>query len=207
MVHLFAIEIMKHTGTSEVPITLCAEYELSQFGYFKRGTVKELVNFFMREVVQRTRPGERNVIDQAEHVCHSFVTMEGEKGPSLACAVVTDKDYPTRVALSLCGLAIQEFRAAHDGNVWASQTANTQLDTPAIPALLAKYQDPDSADSMSRIQKDLEDVREILHQSMDDLLSRGEKLDNIIEKSDDLSDISKQFLWQAQKQNECCSYW
>ena len=200
MVQVFAICVMRHNGFEVVPIMLCSEYELSTFGFFKRGTVKELMTFFGREVVQRTRPGDKNVVDQGDYVCHSYVS-----GEHLGCAIVTDKDYPTRVGLSLAALVLQEFKAAHPDD-WVSHRQDVQLATPNIQKLLEKYQKPEVADNISKIQKDLDEVKDILHQSMEDLLKRGERLETIIEKSDDLSASSKQFLWQAKKNNECCSY-
>lgn len=197
---LFAIGVMKHNGEETSPTLLETEFELSSFGFFKRPTVKELVTFFMRQVVQRTGPGEKNVIDEGDYVCHAFVTGDG-----LACATVTDKSYPTRVGLSLAALCLQEFKSSHS-ETWQRVRTDTQLTTQGIQSLLIKYQKPDEADNMSKIQKDLDDIKVILHKSMEDLLTRGEKLENIIERSDDLSSSSKQFLWQAKKQNACCQY-
>merc|ERR1711974_320548 len=201
MPQLFAIAILKHKGPETSPTLLSTEYELSSFNFFKRGTVQELVTFFIRQVVQRTRPGEKNVIDEGDYVCHAYVS-----GENLAAAVITDKSYPTRVALSLCALSLSEFRSAN-GDKWVNFSTDTQMATPSIKELLTKYQKPDEADNISRIQKELDEVKEILHHSMEDLLNRGEKLDSIIERSEDLSASSKQFLWQAKKTNQCCSYY
>ncbi len=201
MPQLFSIAVLKHRGPEESPILLSVEYELSSFGFFKRGPVQELVTFFTRQVVQRTKPTQKNVVDEGDFVCQTYVSMD-----NLACAVVTDKTYTTRVALSLCALVIQEFKATHQ-NKWNSATADVQLDTPLLKELIVKYQKPDEADNISRIQKELDEVKEILHHSMEDLLNRGEKLENIIERSEDLSASSKQFLWQAKKNNQCCSYY
>jgi len=195
---LYAICIMKHNGAEAPPSLLCTEFDLSSFSFFKRPTVKELVTFFMRQVIQRTNPGEKNVVDEGDYVCHAFVT-----GDNLCCSVVTDKTYPTRVGLSLAALSLQEFKSAHSDS-WRSARADTQLNTQGINSLLIKYQKPDEADNMSKIQKDLDDIKVILHKSMEDLLTRGERLESIIERSDDLSGASKEFLWQAKKNNSCC---
>jgi len=40
---------------------------------------------------------------------------------------------------------------------------------------------------------------------MDQLLQRGEKLDDLVAKSNDLSFSSKKFYQEAKKQNQCCS--
>jgi len=196
---VFAIGVMKHNGAETTPSLLEVEFELGSFSFFKRPTVKELVTFFMRQVVQRTDPGQKNLVDEGDYVCHAFVT-----GDSLACAVITDKSYPTRIGFSLAALVLQEFKAHNDS--WQRIRGDAQITTREIQSLLIKYQKPDEADNMSKIQKDLEDIKGILHKSMEDLLTRGEKLENIIERSDDLSASSKEFLWQAKKQNACCQY-
>jgi synaptobrevin family protein YKT6 len=201
MPQLFSIAILKYKGDQQPPSLLCCEHELSSFSFFKRGTVQELVTFFIRQVVQRTKPGGKEVVEEGDYICHSYVISE-----NLAAAVVTDKSYPTRVALSLCALSLSEFRTAN-GDKWANCTTDTQLPTPSLKELITKYQKPDEADNISRIQRELDEVKDILHRSMEDLLNRGEKLDSIIERSEDLSASSKQFLWQAKKTNQCCSYY
>jgi hypothetical protein len=42
------------------------------------------------------------------------------------------------------------------------------------------------------------------HHANDTVISTGEKLDNLVAKSDNLSASSKMFYTQAKKQNSCC---
>lgn len=42
------------------------------------------------------------------------------------------------------------------------------------------------------------------HQTIDAVLERGVKLDDLVERSDDLSKASKMFYKQAKKTNSCC---
>jgi len=70
---------------------------------------------------------------------------------------------------------------------------------------LSKYQDPASADKITKIQKDLDDTTDILHKTIDNVLERGVKLDQLVERSDDLSRQSKMFYKQARKTNSCCT--
>jgi len=75
---------------------------------------------------------------------------------------------------------------------------------PQISEYLAKFQDPSAADKITKIQKDLDDTTEILHKTIDNVLERGVKLDQLVERSDDLSRQSKMFYKQAKKTNSCC---
>ena len=58
---------------------------------------------------------------------------------------------------------------------------------------------------MSKIYKDLDETKDILHKNMETLLDRGEKLDDLVDKSEGLSMSSKMFYKQAKKANGCCT--
>lgn len=70
--------------------------------------------------------------------------------------------------------------------------------------LHCSLQDPTQADKLSKIQKDLDETKVVLHQTIDSMLQRGEKLDSLVDKSSDLSMASQIFYKQAKKTNSCC---
>ena len=69
---------------------------------------------------------------------------------------------------------------------------------------LSKFQDPAKSDAMSRLQTDLDDTKIILHNTIEAVLQRGEKLDDLVDKSEALSMQSKAFYKTARKTNSCC---
>lgn len=64
-------------------------------------------------------------------------------------------------------------------------------------------QDPANADKLTRVQNELDKTKAIMHQTIESVLDRGEKLDDLVNKSDQLSYASKQFYKQAKKTNSC----
>ena len=56
-----------------------------------------------------------------------------------------------------------------------------------------KYQDPAQADSIMKIQKELDETKIVLHKTIESVLQRGEKIDDLVAKSDGLSAQSKMF--------------
>ena len=64
---------------------------------------------------------------------------------------------------------------------------------PELKEYLTKYQDPHQADSILRIQKELDETKIVLHKTIESVLQRGEKLDDLVAKSDGLSSQSKMF--------------
>ncbi|CAO3622808.1 unnamed protein product [Mucor hiemalis] len=69
---------------------------------------------------------------------------------------------------------------------------------------LRKYQDPQQADTIMKVQKELDETTAILHKTIDSVLQRGEKLDSLVDRSEALSNQSKMFYKTAKKTNSCC---
>eukprot|EP01083_Nonionella_stella_P280865 955671_1 len=153
---------------------------------------------------KRTQPGQRQSITHESYIVHCYVRSDG-----LAGAVTTDLEYPSRVAFVLLTQVLDEFTNAH-GNSWEGKSSagaasdEYTMEFPPLETYLVKYQDPAAADKVTRIQKDLDDTTQILHKTIDSVLERGVKLDNLVERSNDLSAQSKMFYKQAKKTNSCC---
>ena len=64
---------------------------------------------------------------------------------------------------------------------------------------LKKWQDPSEADKLMKIEKELLEVKEVIHKNLADLLKKGEELDKLMVKSKDLSAVSVDFYKKAKK--------
>jgi len=192
------ITILNTTAGGDEPIPVTAATDLSSFGYFQRQGVKEMLTFFSKTFTKRTQPGQRQSITHESYVVHCYVRSDG-----LAGAVTTDLEYPSRVAFVLLTEVLDNFTNMA-GNSWRDATEPYSMNFEPLEGYLAKYQDPAAADKVTKIQKDLDDTTQILHKTIDSVLERGVKLDNLVERSDDLSRQSKMFYKQAKKTNSCC---
>ncbi|KAI8927135.1 Longin-like domain-containing protein [Entophlyctis helioformis] len=182
---------------------LAIEHDLASFSYFTRGSVQEAINFFVTTVVERTPAGGRQTVQEENYTGHIYVRHDG-----LASAVVCDAEYPARVAFSVLARLLDEFAAKFPaGSKRAAVTpANTAQAYPELRDHLIKSQDPQSADPFMRVQRELDETKIILHKTMDSLLQRGEKLDDLVARSDQLSSQSKMFYKTAKSTNSCCTY-
>lgn len=66
-------------------------------------------------------------------------------------------------------------------------------------------QDPGQADKLFKLERDIDDIKVIMHKNIDHMLDRGEKIDVLVAKSNDLSSTSKVFYKQAKKTKRCCT--
>ena len=55
-----------------------------------------------------------------------------------------------------------------------------------------------------KIQKDLDEVTDIMHRNIEEVIHRGETLDTLMVRSEDLSRGSIEFNRRAKKMNSCC---
>ncbi|TPX62563.1 hypothetical protein PhCBS80983_g00314 [Powellomyces hirtus] len=189
--------------TDSVVRILAAEQDLTSFSWLQRGSIAEFVNFFTKTVIERTPLGQRAKIEEKELLGHVFIRADG-----LSCVMITKSTYPSRTAFSLLNRLADEFSSKFpQKSQWATMNpATTSPRYPELKAHLTKAQDPESADPFMRVQKELDETKIVLHKTMESLLQRGEKLDELVIKSDELSSASKVFYKTAKKTNSCCGY-
>lgn len=200
-VSMQVVALILYRWKPDHPVEVSSSLDLTKFGYFQRKAVREFIKFHSRVIVGRTSKGQRQSVTVEQNVgkCHVFVNANG-----LAGAVLADAEYPMRVAFSLLNEAMRQFEAKL-GSKWATVEQDAELDFPEGSELLAKFQDPTEADKISKIEKELDEVKGIVIKSMDDILRRGEALESLMQKSEDLSQVSYQFYRTAKKNNQCCS--
>jgi len=173
--------------------------------FFKRGTIKEFLCFASREVAQRTNPAEKQSVKHSQpddptmtFICHCYVTTK-----KLGCVVISDGEYPFRVAYDFITKVMDMVTKQYGDKVYSSQT-DMNWKIAGLEEMLIKYEEPKEVDSIMKITKDLDETKEVLMKSIDKLLIRGEKLDDLMEKSQDLSFQSKAFMKKSKDLNGCC---
>ncbi|AGO12460.1 AaceriAER109Wp [[Ashbya] aceris (nom. inval.)] len=195
---IYSIAVLRNTPNKT--LELCSAKDLSQFGFFERNGVSQFMTFFGETVAGRTGAGQRQSIEEGNYVGHVYSRSEG-----LCGVLITDKEYPVRPAYTLLNKVLDEYLVAHPPAEWRdiAQT-NDQLKLRELEMYLAKYQDPSQADSIMRVQQELDETKIVLHKTIESVLQRGEKLDNLVDKSESLSASSRMFYKQAKKTNSCC---
>eukprot|EP00922_Rhytidocystis_sp_ex-Travisia-forbesii_P054213 GHVS01080422.1.p2 GENE.GHVS01080422.1~~GHVS01080422.1.p2 ORF type:complete len:243 (+),score=53.00 GHVS01080422.1:108-836(+) len=184
-------------------IQLSSSVNLQSFPFFHRSTIKEHIQFHSRLVASRTPTGARQRVEFERNLgfCHAYVHPSG-----LAATCLTSSSYPIRVAFGLITQSLRKFQELYCGR-WESLTSDVPEGTMFSKEgadLVQTYQNPVEADKLLKVQKDLEEVKDVMLKNIDDLLQRGEKLEDLMQKSEDLSTTSYQFFRQAKRNNQCC---
>jgi synaptobrevin family protein YKT6 len=183
----------------EQPLMLANAFDLSSFGYFQRSSVKEFMIFFCRTLMQRTARSQRQSVDHENYVCHIHLRSDGLGG-----IAVCDQEYPQRVAYTALSNLLTEFHELH-GEVWPTLKEDTILPFPKLDQAIVDFQNPANADKLTKIHEDLEKTISIVHKTIDSVLDRGTKLENLVKQSEDLGMQSKLFYQNAASANKCCT--
>ncbi|KAH8827240.1 snare protein YKT6 [Flagelloscypha sp. PMI_526] len=185
-----------HNPASPPATLLVSASDLSSFSFYQRGAVGEMLTFLTRTVAERTKEGQRQSVQEGSHTAHVY-----NRGGGLTAVIVTDEEYPVRAAFSVLTKVLDEFSQQVPESSWSTPSS---ISFPALNTYLQKYQDPRQADTIMRVQQELDETKIVLHKTIESVLQRGEKLDTLVDRSNNLSMQSKMFYKTAKKQNSCC---
>lgn len=89
---------------------------------------------------------------ESDHVAHVYSHPRGVTG-----VIFSDKEYPMRVAFGLLNKILDEFLVKFPAETW-----KPNLPYPELEEYLKKYQDPKQADTIMRVQDELNETTAIL---------------------------------------------
>lgn len=89
-------------------------------------------------------------------MCHVFVRAD-----NLAAVLISDHEYPRRVAHTLITKVMDEFAVKYQPSTWPT-LREAAADFSQINVYLAKYQNPLEADALTKMQNDLDETKIIL---------------------------------------------
>ena len=80
------------------------------------------------------------------------------------------------------------------------------LEHPGLFNKIVSYQDPENVDKVLAINNALDETKKIILKNIDKVLARGNDINILVKKSNDLSKSSKKFYKAAKKVNRCCFF-
>jgi synaptobrevin family protein YKT6 len=142
----------------------------------------------------RLRARDPQLTSLLEYTFHVYGGKDRQAG--VCGLIVSDEEYPRRVAQDLLSRIVDQFCTKYPRTAFVNASKNT-LSLPELKDYIVKYQDPQNADSISKIQKELDETKIVIHKTIESVLERGEKIDDLVAKSDGLSAQSKMFYTQV----------
>ena len=154
------------------------EKNLSKVGFFARKNTSELIDFFLKKICEHLITDGFECVVQNEYKCY-VLTVNNHY-----YSLVSDNEVPKTMAYNICRSL--------------SMKSIDELD------LKKEITQDLSKSKISILREDIEKVQKIMEKNIELILTREEKLDDLIKKSDELSESSKMFYRKAEKLNSCC---
>ena len=107
------------------------------------------------------------------------------------------RDYPASAAFAL----LNDVRTKSTSRI---NTINTYHHSGIDEMYMKKIQDPAEIDKLQKVQENLDDLKLIIVSNLQKLTVRGEHLDELIRRSENLHDMSTQFVQSAKRVHKCC---
>lgn len=208
-------------------ITLLAKgVNLSSYPFFKRSSIEGFCTFLGKEVACRVnKNGVLECFRDSEYYLDLTLAKEGYSDylrkelhdyqiqtyspillsdDKLRVVFITSMNYPSAPILRLSISLLKEFNSCNLVNANANANANANIANKILQEKIDQCQNPKAVDKIAFIQGELEETKLIMISNIDSILKRGEKLEEVLAKTTDISESSKLFLKKSKKLNSWC---
>ena len=178
---------------------------LYKYRFFQRPTVRQILRFAARTTAERCKKQQRLSLNLTETPGKIHVYRMTN---NLCGVAVTNAEYNERVAHTLVSKMLTEFNDTYLKKIKINEIeADNELDNQYMNDLIVKYKNPENQDKLLKIQKNLKEIKDIMHENVEAVLERGENLDKLFQESQDIGNMTKAFGDKARKNNQCCTWY
>eukprot|EP00802_Teleaulax_amphioxeia_P025491 Tamp_26351.p1 GENE.Tamp_26351~~Tamp_26351.p1 ORF type:complete len:271 (+),score=68.39 Tamp_26351:25-813(+) len=190
----------------ESPVHLTFAVNTTAVSWIGRSTVKEVMALVMRKCVESTSPGDFARVEHELQGKKAYCFVVSRQS-GIAATVMTDARYPERVAINFLDMLLDEFTQIFGTHI-SQSPADNSMDFPELEERMAEFQDPSSADVIERIKNDMYQSEKVLQKNVESILERGQKLEDLIMQSEQLSKQTKIMYSSVTKSpgwfEDCC---
>ena len=199
---IYSLKLFNHIGDRNILLANSENFKDLPFLLRYSKSTREMFLFLSRMFIGQTVKGYNSGCKENGYMGWSYIDNE-----NMGCVIITDIDYDKRVAHIVMRKAMDMFKSESEN--WDWQTREDDVDKSKIceyiDDLIMDYYEPKEKDSILKINNNIDKTKEVLHQSIEKMLERGEKIDVLIQKSNDLSLGSKKFLKKSKEMNSWCN--
>ena len=203
------IAIFQRIESNSQPRLLTSGEKLQNFYFHQKPIVRETCLFICRNIAERIPDGHfqltKDFMSNSEQLSKYQCLANSLVDSNLIGTLITDRDYPPNIAFKIVNNFLNNFKEKYSSiceNTIDKKDLNLKL--PEIQELLEKYQNPNKFDKIMGIKCNLDETQKIMIKSVEQILENGEKLENLMAKSQDLSQASLNFYKKSRKLNRCC---
>lgn len=203
-------------------ILLCKSSVLKHYAFYKRSTIEQFCTFLCREMGKKSNePGRVQVIRDSEYYLDLLLAKEGysdglraelhkmqiltySHDGKFVITFISDLAYPSNGLARLARAILQDFTNTFDKIDANKDNKDLNIDYQNLRKKLEECQNPSKIDQIAEMQASLGETTNIMIQNINTMFMRGEKMEDLLAKTNDLNESSKKFIIQSQKLNRWC---
>lgn len=182
-------------------ILLVDAWDLSDAPLLYRSKAKELAIFQTRTIAGFVQPLSRSQVEDKK--TGFMINAESSTGGRLVVVAVTDRDYPSRIAFDLTRRVSSMFTDGFRGK-WETAEKDNAVKWPELESIRREAAQG-KHDQIHKINEQLEQTKITMLGAIDEVLIRGEKIDDLVGRSEALSAGAKDLHETSKKMNGCCN--
>jgi len=178
-------------------------FDLYSIGYFKRGTVKEFLEFAGRNLakVHRNAYGPVHATVQEQE---GSIHLYGDESKKIIVVAFTQGEYKARIIHKMLTEIVNDFRKMHPEVCENVPEKDLNAKYPFLKETLKLYKKPENMDKITQIDGKLSELKIIMHENLKTAFANIGDMEELVQKSEELSSMSKMFYKETEKTDERC---
>ncbi|KAK1443597.1 hypothetical protein BgAZ_204730 [Babesia gibsoni] len=197
--HIYAVIVMRHYAEKEA-CRLTAEYDFSPLPLYMAKISREVTDLVSRTTAQEAFPDQSKCVDMENGMGMFYVKATNDQPPNQLVFVVAVNKFCTRYqGMQFLQEAIHAYKMKDD--VYRDNTGE-DLKSPKLRELMKQYKG--KRDVLVDAQQKLDETKQIVMDTLDKLINRQGNLDELIAKSQDMTQSTARLMRDARRRNSCC---
>ncbi|CAN8075078.1 unnamed protein product [Agarophyton chilense] len=169
--------------------------ELESYERQAKKLVRSLASSYNNNLTNQN--DEHVTVESGPYFCFHYVLSSG-----VCILTLTERAYPKRLAFDYLDELRKEFFQVYGNQVHSASRPYEfiRFDT-FIQKTKKVYNDSKTQRNLQKLNSELKDVHSIMTKNINEVISRGEKLENVAQKSTRLAQESKRYAAQAKHAN------
>jgi hypothetical protein len=183
-------------------------YNLINISYFKKSTAKDFIHLLAREFTKTREINE--TFSTMEHVHSKYnyrINMLTENNKHYY-VMITNIQYDIKLSrIILCEIANEFKKNIENNKIPKYIFTDMNLQDINLIKIIEKYKDNNQDEKMEKIKDNLNILTSVMKDNIDKIIVRDFKINELLEKTNDMSEQANEFKKSASKLIGCCAWW
>ena len=183
-------------------------YDLKNISYFKRTYAKDFIHLLAREFTKSHDTKETFITMEHVHSIYNYKINMMTENNKYYYIIITDIDYDIKMSrIVLCDIASEFKKIILDKKIPKYIFKDIDLQDKNLLLIIEKNKSNLTDEKIVKIKNELDNLTEVMKNNIDKIVVRDFKINELFEKTNNLSQQADEFKKSATKLNGCCGWW